>query len=176
MEQAFRLGGVIVREPFDFWSQNDEPLFVPNEVVRESGAGFPDIVRVLVNGCEDIEQVLNVYILRRDPPRFSEPGLVRTKINRHPGEVKFPGRAEEWKRLWILGSKIISERCEHCDESVGSMRQGKNAEFVEEVCSVGNSGKQPVDFVLIDTLREEGDDSEQRSGVRAKFLEHRGGE
>ena len=72
---------VIVREPFDLWSQNDEPLFVPNEVVHKFVAGFPDIVQVCIDGCEDIEQVLNIHILRCNPSRFNEPGLDRIKID-----------------------------------------------------------------------------------------------
>ena len=70
-------------------------LFVQMEVPHKIDAGIPDNVRV-VDFCEDIEQVLDVYIFRPDPPCFSEVGFVRININRHPGEVTFLGCAEEW--------------------------------------------------------------------------------
>jgi len=54
------------------------------------------------------------------------------------------------------------------------MRQGKNTELVKDTCSVRDGGKQPAEVVLINTLREEGDNFENRSGVRAEFLK-RGG-
>jgi hypothetical protein len=54
---------------------------VPIEVLCKIGTGVPDIVRVWIDCCEDIEQVLDIYILRGDPPRFSEVGLVRIKRN-----------------------------------------------------------------------------------------------
>ena len=120
--------------------------------------------------------MLDIHILRHDPSHFSEFGCVRFKIDRHSGEVAFLGRAEEWRRLWVLGTKIISEWCEHRDESIASVCQRKNAELVEEVRSVGDGGKQPVEVVLINTLREEGDNFEERPCVGAKLLEHQGGE
>ena len=56
------------------------------------------------------------------------------------------------------------------------MCQRKNAELVEDLRSVGDGWKQPVKVVLVNTLGEEGDDLEERSGIGAKFLEHGGGE
>jgi hypothetical protein len=41
---------------------------------------------------------------------------------------------------------------------------------------VRDGGKQPINVVPIDALREESDDAEKRSGIRAKLLEHGGGE
>jgi hypothetical protein len=71
---------------------------------------------------------------------------------------------------------MVTERRQHCDKSVASVRQGKNAEFVEDERSIGDSRKQPAEVFLINTLREEGDNSEKPSGIRAKLLEHWGGE
>ena len=65
------------------------------EVPHKIDAGIPDNVQV-VDFCEDIEQVLDVYIFRPDPLCFSEVGFVRININRHSGEVTFLGCAEEW--------------------------------------------------------------------------------
>ena len=53
------------------------------------------------------------------------------------------------------------------------MCQRENAEIVEDFCSVGEGGKQPLEVVLVDALREEGDDSEKLSGIRPELLEHR---
>jgi len=72
---------MVIREPFDPWPQNDEPWFVPREVRREIATGLPDVVRVGVDGCEDIEQMLDVYVLRRDPPCFSEVKLFWVMID-----------------------------------------------------------------------------------------------
>ena len=71
---------------------------------------------------------------------------------------------------------MISEWREHRDISVAPIRQGKDVELVNDVCSVGYGWKKPVKVVLVDTLGEEGDDAEKFSGVRAKPLEHGGGE
>jgi hypothetical protein len=70
---------------------------------------------------------------------------------------------------------VISEWCKHCDEPIASVCQGKDAEPVEGLDSVGDDGKQPIDVVLVDTLREEGNDFQKRSRIRAKFLKHGGG-
>ena len=71
--------------------------------------------------------------------------------------------------------KIVSEWCQHHDEAIASIGQRKNAEFVESVPSVGDAGEQPLEIVLVDALREEGDDSEEVAGVGAEFLKRRRG-
>lgn len=71
---------MIVWEPFDPWLQIDESSFVPIEMPCEIGAGFPDTVRVRADRYEDIEQVLDIYVLRRDPSCFPEVGLVWINI------------------------------------------------------------------------------------------------
>ena len=58
---------MIIWEPFDLWLQDDESLFVANEVLDKVCAGIPDAVRIRIDRREDIEQVLDIYILRRDP-------------------------------------------------------------------------------------------------------------
>ena len=78
--------------------------------------------------------------------------------------------------MGILGTKIVLEGCQHRDESVTPICQGKNAEVVEDICSVGDCREQPIEVVLINSLREECDDSEKPSGVGAEFLKHRGGQ
>jgi hypothetical protein len=52
----------------------------------------------------------------------------------------------------------------------------KGAELVENIGSVGDRGKEPFEVVLVDTLREERDHLQKRSGVGAKFSEQGGGE
>ena len=49
-------------------------------------------------------------------------------------------------------------------------------EFVEHVWSIGDSWKQPAYVLFIDTLWEEGNDSQETSSIRAEFLEHSRGE
>ena len=61
----------MIRESFDLWPQNDEPLLVMSEVPYEIGTGVPDVGRARVDRGEDIEQVLNIHVLRNDP----NPGL-----------------------------------------------------------------------------------------------------
>jgi hypothetical protein len=78
--------------------------------------------------------------------------------------------------LWIFGRKIVSERCEHRDESIAPICQRKDAELVEDTGSVRDGGEQPFEVVLVDALWEKCDDSKKRSGIGAKFLEQRGGE
>ena len=70
----------------------------------------------------------------------------------------------------------MSERCEHRDESVVPICQREDAEPVEGACSIGDGGKQLLEVVLVDALWEEGNNSKKRSGIGAKFLEHREGE
>ena len=77
MKQAFGLGVMIVWETFNPWPQNRESLLVPKEVLHEIRTSIPDPVRVGVDRREDIEQVFNIYVLRRDPLRCFEAGLVR---------------------------------------------------------------------------------------------------
>jgi len=36
---------------------------MPSEVLDGIGVGFPNIVRVRVDGCKDVEQALDVYVL-----------------------------------------------------------------------------------------------------------------
>ena len=62
---------------------------------HEASASVPDISFIGVQGREDIEKVLNVHILRLDPPRFTETWPLGINIDRQAGEVKIFGRAEE---------------------------------------------------------------------------------
>ena len=72
---------MVIRESFDLRPQHDQPPFAPIEVPRESNTGTPDTGRVWVNGREDVEQVLNIHILRRDPSRLIEARLARVNDN-----------------------------------------------------------------------------------------------
>ena len=65
---------MIIRETLDLWLQNRESLLVPMEVHHKIDAGNPDAVGVGVDRREDIEQVLDIYVLRRDPLRCFEVG------------------------------------------------------------------------------------------------------
>jgi hypothetical protein len=50
------------------------------------------------------------------------------------------------------------------------MRQRKDAEFVEDILSVGDGRKQPIEVVLVDALWEEGNDLEEFSGTGSGFV------
>ena len=54
---------MVIWETLHLWPQYDESWFVPIEVLREIFAGIPDIIRVCIDGCEDIEKVLDIHIL-----------------------------------------------------------------------------------------------------------------
>ena len=72
--------------------------------------------------------------------------------------------------------EIISERCQHRDESLASIGQGENAECVERVWSVRDGWEQPIGVSFVHTLQEEGDNSEKPTGFRTEISEHwRGG-
>lgn len=71
---------------------------------------------------------------------------------------------------------MVPEWRQHRDESITSVRHGEDAEVVEDVCCVEDSGEQPLEVFLVGTSGEEGDDSEKPPGVGAGFLEHWGGE
>ena len=49
-------------------------------------------------------------------------------------------------------------------EAVASMYRGKDAEFVEDVLSVGDGGDQPNEVVFVIALKEESDDPKKRAG------------
>ena len=66
---------------------------------------------------------------------------------------------EEWRRPWILGTEVVADWCQHCDESVAPIRQRKNTEFVEDVLSVGDGGEKPVEVRFVNALGEESESS-----------------
>ena len=68
---------MIIREAFDLLLQNRESFLVPEEVLHEIGTSVPNVIRVGVDRRENIEQVLDIDVLRRDPLCFFEVGLVR---------------------------------------------------------------------------------------------------
>ena len=53
--------------------------FAPKEMLKEVAASTPGFAPGCVNGYEDIKQVLNIHVLRRDPSRFSKPRPIRVK-------------------------------------------------------------------------------------------------
>jgi hypothetical protein len=78
--------------------------------------------------------------------------------------------------LWIFGIKVVSDWCQHCDETVAPVRQRKNAESVEGVLSVGDGGEKPVEVIFVDTLREESNNFEEVTCIGAETMERWGGE
>ena len=52
------------------------------------------------------------------------------------------------------------------------MRQGQDAELIEDVSSVRDCGKQPLEVILVNALREERNNSEERSSIGSEFFEH----
>ena len=72
---------MVVWEPFEPWPQHNKPAFVPKEVPHEVITDVPDVVRVCINGRKNIQQVLDIDILRYDPSCFFKPGLTRIDMN-----------------------------------------------------------------------------------------------
>ena len=54
---------MVIWESFDLCPQNRGSWFLVDEEVYEIRAGIPVALRARVDCCEDIEEVLNVYIL-----------------------------------------------------------------------------------------------------------------
>ena len=67
---------------------------------------------------------------------------------------------------------MVSKWGQHCDEVAASISQGKGAELVEDVFP---AWKQPVEVIFVNALREERDDFEKPSSIRAEALKHWGG-
>ena len=61
--------------------QHRSSWFVPKEMLNEVASSTLSFAPGCVNGCEDIEQVLNTHVLRRDPSRFSKPGPIGVNAN-----------------------------------------------------------------------------------------------
>ena len=54
---------MIIREPLDRRLEHSDSTLMLEEAVYEAGTGTPNITRVNVDSCEDIEQVLDIYVL-----------------------------------------------------------------------------------------------------------------
>ena len=74
-------------------------------------AGVPDVVRIHVDCCEYIEQVLDIHILCCDLPHFFKPGLSGSSANRQSVEVVIFGCTEELRRFWTFGAEVVPEWC-----------------------------------------------------------------
>ena len=88
---------MVIREAFDLRSQHDQPLFMPIEVSHETSTDIPGNDRVRVDGCEDIEQVLDVHVFQHDPSCLLEARLVRINKNQQAAKVLVLCFAEEWR-------------------------------------------------------------------------------
>jgi hypothetical protein len=71
---------MVIWESFYLWHQHSEPWLVFMEMIQKISTGVPGVVRIHVKGCEDIEQVFDIHVLRSDPLRFVEPRLVTFEI------------------------------------------------------------------------------------------------
>ena len=96
LKQASWFGAMAIWESFDLWPQYDQPWFVSIKVAHEKNAGVPCVDRARVNRCEDIEQVLDVHILRYNTSGLFKAGLVRINVDRQSTKVTILGCAEEW--------------------------------------------------------------------------------
>ena len=130
-------------------------------MLHEAIASFPHVVPVFGDRCEYVKQVFDVHVFHHDPPRFFEPGDVRVNIDHQPADVMVPDCAKERGRSWISRTKVVSDWRQHRNEAVAPISQRKNAEFIEDLLSVGDGWKKPVKIFLIDALREESNDSEE---------------
>ena len=65
---------MIIGKRFNLWPQHCLPRVVPTEEKQKADTGSPDLIRVRIDGHQDIEQMLNIRVLRDDPSCFSESG------------------------------------------------------------------------------------------------------
>ena len=90
----------------------------------------------------------------------------------------------------MFRAEVVSEWCQHCDEPIASIGEGKDTEFVKDILSAegvsfvedvfsgedilfsGDGGEQLANVILINALREESNDFEKPSGVGTKVAEH----
>src|ERR1700753_698588 len=79
-EQASTLHVMIIGKVLNFWPQNSLPRLLSIEVSQKVFTGSPDLVRVRVDGRENIEQMLNIRILRGDPSCFFESGRAGSEV------------------------------------------------------------------------------------------------
>ena len=143
---------------------------MPGEVLHKIGPEILKADRVRVNFHENTKYVLDIYVLRCDPPPSLKIGPVRINTGFRSKEVMLLRGTEEWRGFRTLWREMVLERREYRDKSGPPMCQGKDIEFVEDFGSVRYRGEQPVDAALTDTLREERNDFEKFSGAGVKFL------
>ena len=86
------------------------------------------------------------------------------------------GRTEEGGGFRVSGVEVVSDRCQHRDETIASVCQRKSAELIEDVLSVGDGGEEPGEVFLVYPLWEERDDFEEVTGVGAECVECGGSE
>ena len=125
---------------FDFWPRHCIPSLVPIQVLDKIGTDVPNDVRVRVDGCEDVKQVPNVHVIRRNPPCFFKLGLLGINHDRQPAEVVILGCAEEGRQFRISGTKVVSGWCQHGDEVAASRCQREKTKLVGYVLPVGMVG------------------------------------
>ena len=71
---------------------------------------------------------------------------------------------------------MVTDWRHHCDEAFISICQRKNTKPVKYVLRASNHGKLPSEVVLVNLLREQGDDPKMTTDVGAEFSKrHRQG-
>ena len=93
--------------------------------------------------------------------RLPGPGRSGITFGRQSGEVGFLGRAEEWRREWILRAKVIPEWDQHRNASITPVRAREDAQFVAGGCNVGDHLEQPVKVIFVNAMSKESDDSKK---------------
>ena len=70
-KQASCFGRMVIRECLNIGSKLDKPRIVPIELDKID-TGTPDAPRYHIDGYGNVEQTLDIHILRYDPSRFFE--------------------------------------------------------------------------------------------------------
>ena len=86
--------------------------------------------------------MLDIYILQCDPLRFSEVELVRINFDRPPYEVKYLGRAVEWRR-------VLSYLPEFPGSHPNAPKAVGDAEVTDLAWKVGRGHITAKDLVLV---------------------------
>lgn len=154
---------MVVREPLNFWSKHGVTFPVPTQGLMklEQTSQATSESR---DGCEDIEQVFDIRVLRHYPSP-----LFKAKLTFNPS-----WETDQSNGIWLhgggemMGANIVTKA------PVQDVKE--RTQIVENVLSVGNGGERLAEVFLVGALRGERDSFEKVTSIRAEFAECRRGE
>ena len=94
-------------------------------------ANAPNIVRLGIQRCKDIEEMFNVLILRNNPPRLRKTNITIPNCIHHEVQTDevlgFCG--EEWSSAEIVGEEVSPHRRENRYKTTCPVSQGKDVKM-----------------------------------------------